>query len=94
MTIAPEELAAIFERAPALADRVRGSDATSIVASARSELARMSEDARIAVLDAHPRIGADPESLSALSRREQGGPADVAILRELASMMRRTWSWL
>ena len=86
MTIAPEELAAIFERAPTLAERVRGSDPSSIVASARSEIARMSEVERIAVLNAHPRIGADPASLSALSRREQGGAADAATLRELAAM--------
>jgi 2-oxo-4-hydroxy-4-carboxy--5-ureidoimidazoline (OHCU) decarboxylase len=86
MTIAPEELAAIFERAPALAERVRGSDPSSIVASARSEIARMSDVERIAVLNAHPRIGADPTSLSALSRREQGGGADAATLRELAAM--------
>lgn len=85
-TIAPEELAAIFERAPMLAERVRGSDATSIVASARAELARMSETERIAVLNAHPRIGADPASLSALSRREQGDGADVETLRALAAM--------
>jgi 2-oxo-4-hydroxy-4-carboxy--5-ureidoimidazoline (OHCU) decarboxylase len=86
MTIAPEKLVAIFERAPGLADRVRGSDAASIVASARSEVARMTEDDRIAVLNAHPRIGADPAALSALSRREQGGSADVATSRELASL--------
>jgi 2-oxo-4-hydroxy-4-carboxy--5-ureidoimidazoline (OHCU) decarboxylase len=86
MTIAPEELAAIFERAPALAERVRGSDPSSIVASARSEIARLSDVERIAVLNAHPRIGADPTSLSALSRREQGGGADAATLRELAAM--------
>lgn len=86
MTIAREDLAAIFERAPALVERVRGSDAASIVASARSEIARMSEAERIGVLNAHPRIGADPSSLSALSRREQGGGADVAILKELAAM--------
>jgi 2-oxo-4-hydroxy-4-carboxy--5-ureidoimidazoline (OHCU) decarboxylase len=86
MTIAPEDLAAVFERAPALAERVRGSDTASIVASARSEIARMSEAERIGVLNAHPRIGADPASLSALSRREQGGGADVGTLRELAAM--------
>jgi 2-oxo-4-hydroxy-4-carboxy--5-ureidoimidazoline (OHCU) decarboxylase len=86
MTVAPEALAAIFERAPALAERVRGDDPASIVASARSEIARMSEDERIGVLNAHPRIGADPASLSALSRREQGGGADLATLRALASM--------
>jgi 2-oxo-4-hydroxy-4-carboxy-5-ureidoimidazoline decarboxylase len=38
------------------------------------------------VLDAHPRIGADPASLSALSRREQGGAADRATLAELAEL--------
>jgi 2-oxo-4-hydroxy-4-carboxy--5-ureidoimidazoline (OHCU) decarboxylase len=86
MTVAREELAAIFERAPALAERILGNDAASIVASARIELARMTEAERIAVLNAHPRIGADPASLSALSRREQGGAAGDATLRELAAM--------
>lgn len=86
MTIAREELAAVFERAPLLAERVKGGDPASIVASARSEIARMTEDERIRVLNAHPRIGADPASLSALSRWEQGGGADVATLGELASM--------
>jgi 2-oxo-4-hydroxy-4-carboxy--5-ureidoimidazoline (OHCU) decarboxylase len=86
MTIGAEDLAAIFERAPALAQRVRGSDPAAIVASARSEIARMSEAERISVLNAHPRIGADPTSLSALSRLEQGGGADVATLRELAAL--------
>jgi 2-oxo-4-hydroxy-4-carboxy--5-ureidoimidazoline (OHCU) decarboxylase len=86
MTIAPHELAAIFERAPALAERVRGDDATSILASARSEIARMSEAERVAVLNAHPRIGADPSSLSTFSRDEQGGGADLATLRDLAAM--------
>jgi 2-oxo-4-hydroxy-4-carboxy-5-ureidoimidazoline decarboxylase len=46
----------------------------------------MNESERIAVLNAHPRIGADPASLSALSRLEQGGDADVTTLRELATM--------
>jgi len=86
MTIAREELAAIFERAPALAERVRGNDPAAIVASARSELARMTEAERIEVLNAHPRLGADPTSLSALSRREQGGEADLATLRDLGQL--------
>lgn len=86
MTIAREELAAIFERAPALAERVRGNDPASIVASARSEIDRMTEPERIGVLNAHPRIGADSASLSPLSRREQGGDVDPATLRELAAL--------
>jgi 2-oxo-4-hydroxy-4-carboxy--5-ureidoimidazoline (OHCU) decarboxylase len=86
MTIAREDLDAIFERAPGLAERVRGDEPASIVASARSLIARMTEPERIAVLNAHPRIGADPASLSGLSRREQGGAIDVARLRDLATM--------
>ena len=86
MTIAPRELAAIFERAPRLAERVRGTDAASILASARTEIARMSESERIGVLNAHPRIGADPASLSPVSRREQSGDGDVATLQALAAM--------
>ena len=86
MTIAPEDLAAIFERAPVLAERVRGTDSASIIASARSEIERMTEGERVAVLNAHPRIGADLESLSTLSRREQGGGADGATLQDLAAM--------
>ena len=86
MTIAPKDLAAIFERAPVLAERVRGNDPASIVASARSAIARMSEAERVGVLNAHPRVGADPASLSALSRGEQGGAADAATLRELAAL--------
>lgn len=86
MTIASDDLAAVFERAPGLAERVRGSDPASIVESARAELARMTELERIAVLNAHPRIGGEPTSLSALSRREQGNGGDAATLRELAVM--------
>jgi 2-oxo-4-hydroxy-4-carboxy--5-ureidoimidazoline (OHCU) decarboxylase len=77
------DLDAIFERAPLLARRVQGDDAGAIVASARLELAHMKEAERIAVLNAHPRIGASTSALSALSRREQGDDADLATAREL-----------
>ena len=86
MTIAREDLHAIFERAPSLAERVRGSDPASIIASARALIAEMSEADRIAVLNAHPRIGADPASLTALSRREQGSAVEVATEKALAAM--------
>jgi 2-oxo-4-hydroxy-4-carboxy--5-ureidoimidazoline (OHCU) decarboxylase len=86
MTIARRNLVAVFERAPLLVERVRGNDPASIVASARSQIAAMTEDERIAVLNAHPRIGAEPASLSALSRREQSGGGDMTTLSDLASM--------
>jgi 2-oxo-4-hydroxy-4-carboxy--5-ureidoimidazoline (OHCU) decarboxylase len=74
-------LAAVFERAPGLAAALRhaGQDTPrSIIAKARGALDRMTEDERVAVLNAHPRIGADPESLSMHSRREQGEATDGA----------------
>ena len=79
----------MFERAPGLAAALRLDDDETphtIVAKAREALERMSEQQRIAVLDAHPRIGADPASLSTLSRREQGESSDAATLRELEEL--------
>jgi 2-oxo-4-hydroxy-4-carboxy--5-ureidoimidazoline (OHCU) decarboxylase len=46
----------------------------------------MTEAQRVAVLDAHPRIGVDAASLSLHSRREQGDAADAATLRELGEL--------
>ncbi|HEV8535551.1 MAG TPA: 2-oxo-4-hydroxy-4-carboxy-5-ureidoimidazoline decarboxylase [Candidatus Limnocylindria bacterium] len=86
MGIARDDLELVFEQAPGLAARVQGQDAEAIVASARSALARMTAEERIAVLNAHPRIGADPASLSALSRREQGEDSEAATIRELARL--------
>jgi len=82
-------LAAVFERAPGLAAALRNFDEDtprSIIARARRALAGMSETEQIAVLDAHPRIGADPASLSRHSRREQGDATNAATLRELAAL--------
>lgn len=83
---APHDLGPVFERAPGLTARLRfppTATAREIVQAARSALAGMSEPERIAVLDAHPRIGADAASLSFHSRREQGDAADDVTLREL-----------
>ena len=82
-------LAAVFERAPGLAAALRNGDEDTprlIIAKARRALAGMTETEQIAVLDAHPRIGADPASLSSHSRREQGDATDAATLRELAAL--------
>lgn len=82
-------LAAVFERAPGLAAALRraGQDTPrAVIAKARAALDAMTEDQRIAVLDAHPRIGADAASLSLHSRREQGDAADDATLRELEEL--------
>ena len=91
MKAARPDLAAIFERAPGLAERVAArvgasAAADEIVAAARAELAHMSEAERVAVLNAHPRIGAERVTLSPASRREQGTSEDPATLRELAAL--------
>ena len=82
-------LAAVFERAPGLAAALRhaGQDTPrAIIAKARGAIEAMTEEQQIAVLDAHPRIGADAASLSLHSRREQGDAEDAATLRELAEL--------
>ncbi|MEX2047277.1 MAG: 2-oxo-4-hydroxy-4-carboxy-5-ureidoimidazoline decarboxylase [Chloroflexota bacterium] len=84
-----EELVRALERAPALADRLASEapfeTVDDVIQRARALLDEMTIGERIAVLDAHPRIGADPRSLSDDSRREQG-QGDPAVSAELARL--------
>jgi len=57
-----------------------------VVSVAREVIATLTEAERIAILNAHPRIGADVRALSDLSRAEQGTDADADTLRELAEL--------
>jgi 2-oxo-4-hydroxy-4-carboxy--5-ureidoimidazoline (OHCU) decarboxylase/GNAT superfamily N-acetyltransferase len=88
-------LGPLFERAPRflsrlVAERPFGDDATLIARA--QELARtIPEDEQIELLDAHPRIGADPATVSALSHGEQGydgdaPPAEPWIAEELEAL--------
>jgi 2-oxo-4-hydroxy-4-carboxy--5-ureidoimidazoline (OHCU) decarboxylase len=82
-------LAAVFERAPGLAAALHHAEDDTprvIIAKARGALERMTEDERVAVLAAHPRIGAHAASLSPHSRLEQGASSDTATLSELAEL--------
>lgn len=88
---AEDRLAAAFERAPVLVDRLRAvvtaaDGADAVVARARAAIAALGEAERVAILDAHPRLGADPRTLSTLSRAEQGAEADAATARELTGL--------
>jgi 2-oxo-4-hydroxy-4-carboxy--5-ureidoimidazoline (OHCU) decarboxylase len=68
-------VAEAFERAPILAERVgEGGDPAAIIARARVVLQTMTDAERIAVLNAHPRIGATT-GLSARSAAEQSSGA-------------------
>ena len=85
------EIEQVFERSPEVTRRllkvVRPSDEPqAIVGKAREIIGGLREADLIATLNAHPRIGANPTSLSPLSRREQSGDADVATLQALAAM--------
>lgn len=78
--LSPEAAAALlgplFEDAPRFlarlaAERPIGDDAT-LIARAHDLARTIPEDEQIELLDAHPRIGADPATVSALSHDEQG----------------------
>ena len=90
MAVDAAELRRAFERAPALVDRLVAeapfASAEAAIERARALLAAMTERDRVAVLDAHPRIGADPRALSPDSLREQGDEQDAEVLRELAEL--------
>ena len=80
----------LFERAPVLVERLSAeapfATHEAFLTRARTYLDGMSVDERVAVLNAHPRIGANEGALSADSRREQGGAASDAVLEELAEL--------
>jgi 2-oxo-4-hydroxy-4-carboxy--5-ureidoimidazoline (OHCU) decarboxylase len=81
MAVARETLATLFEDAPRFVDRLAAEDATSteeLLARAEQIALAMPEDEQIELLNGHPRIGADPSTVSALSFREQGYDHDSA----------------
>jgi len=82
--VSPIEVAEAFERAPLLAERVgEGGSPAAVIARARDVIQQMSEAERIAVLNAHPRIGA-AAGLSARSAAEQSaGATDRETMRTL-----------
>ena len=75
----------LFEPSSPLARKAaaRGGDP---VAAAEAVLPELSEAAKVATLNAHPRIGAPAAALSEHSRREQGSDQDPAVLAELARL--------
>lgn len=69
-------VAPLFEGAPHFLDRLAGArplgDADEMFRRAQAIAMSMPESEQIELIDAHPRLGAPPESVSALSYREQG----------------------
>ena len=96
----PQEAAAsilseLFEDAPAFLDRLAGArpfaDDAGLIERARDVARTLPEDTQIELLNAHPRIGADPSTVSKLSQAEQGygadgPPAEPWIAEELQAL--------
>lgn len=74
-------VAPLFEGAPRFLDRLAGArpfaDWASMFAAARAIVHAMPEDEQVELVDAHPRLGAPPATVSELSFREQGYDRDV-----------------
>jgi 2-oxo-4-hydroxy-4-carboxy--5-ureidoimidazoline (OHCU) decarboxylase len=71
-----EALGPLFEGAPRFLNRLAAArpfeSEEDLFPAARAVAREMPEEEQIELLDAHPRIGADPATVSDLSRREQG----------------------
>jgi 2-oxo-4-hydroxy-4-carboxy-5-ureidoimidazoline decarboxylase len=84
----------LFEGAPRFLTRLAASrpfeTEDDLFDAARAVAREMPEDEQIELLDAHPRIGADPNSVSRLSHTEQGydedRPDDAWVGNELAAL--------
>lgn len=71
-----EELSELFEGAPGFVRRLAGArpfeDEAALFDAARAVARDMPEVEQVALLNSHPRIGADPATVSPLSHDEQG----------------------
>lgn len=72
-------LGLLFEGAPRFTRRLAEArpfeSEDELIEAARATAREMPEDEQVELLNAHPRIGADPAAVSDLSRREQGDDA-------------------
>jgi 2-oxo-4-hydroxy-4-carboxy-5-ureidoimidazoline decarboxylase len=75
-------VAPLFEGAPHFLDRLAGArpfgGADEMFRRARVIALSMPESEQIELIDAHPRLGAPPSSVSAMSHREQGYDRETA----------------
>ena len=82
-------LAPLFEGAPRFLERLCAvrpfGDAVALFVAARRIAATMPEDEQIELVDAHPRLGAAPRSVSAASFGEQGYDRDAATAAAAAT---------
>jgi 2-oxo-4-hydroxy-4-carboxy-5-ureidoimidazoline decarboxylase len=84
-------VAPLFEGAPRFLHRLAWArpfdDDATLFARAEAIALAMPEDEQLELIDAHPRLGAPPASMSALSHREQGYDRDTTeAIAELARL--------
>ena len=81
-----DQLEELFEGRTALVERL--AEVEDPLVNADEILRTLTEDEKLAALDAHPAIG-QRDGLSARSAAEQGADDDPAVLAELAELNRR-----
>ncbi|MEX1172306.1 MAG: 2-oxo-4-hydroxy-4-carboxy-5-ureidoimidazoline decarboxylase, partial [Chloroflexota bacterium] len=90
---APDEMAPLFEGAPRFLARLAGAgpypDDDALFGAAREIAHAMPEVEQLELIDAHPRLGAPPGSVSALSYVEQGYDRDATSTTDLAGELER-----
>jgi 2-oxo-4-hydroxy-4-carboxy--5-ureidoimidazoline (OHCU) decarboxylase len=72
-----DDLAVLFERAPAFVGRLNELPSGDRLDRAEEVALSMPEAEQVELLNAHPRVGAAPATVSALSYREQGYDRDA-----------------
>jgi 2-oxo-4-hydroxy-4-carboxy-5-ureidoimidazoline decarboxylase len=86
-------VAPLFEGAPRFLARLGAArpfgSAVALFAAARSIAHAMPRDEQLELIDAHPRLGAPPATVSALSFREQGYDREAAEARAADAAMER-----
>lgn len=93
MTPDPRRLAALFEGAPRFLDRLIAAapfdDDAAMFAAARSIAHTMPEPEQVELIDAHPRLGAPPGTVSRLSYVEQGYDRGTGTAVDVATELGR-----
>lgn len=93
MTLGRSTLEALFEGAPRFLDRLEAAgpfESTDLLFHVARDIAHaMPEDEQIELIDAHPRLGAPPGTVSAMSYVEQGYDRGTAAPLDVAAELER-----
>ena len=93
MTLDRATLEALFEGAPRFLDRLEAAgpfESTDLLFHVARDLAHaMPEEEQIELIDAHPRLGAPPGTVSAMSYVEQGYDRGTAAPLDVAAQLER-----